>query len=196
MAGWKDLIGTLQSTFRITKLLEISASGLTVARTYTLPDVSGQLALKAPFGASTLTNNTVATTETVVARWSIPANRLAAGDNLDLKLIGDVSSTATLAFKIRMGTTGTITDALVCTFITTAAGAANQSSRLEAFIAILTATTATALGSQRLAGAEIGIVVAAFAAANVNLAVANFISVTLVQSAAQTFTSRAAKLSL
>lgn len=39
-----DLIGTLKNTFRI-KLATFDASGLTAARTFTLPDVSGALAL-------------------------------------------------------------------------------------------------------------------------------------------------------
>lgn len=148
-----------------------------------------------PFGAPTLTNNTVITTETVVARWSIPANALASGNDFDLALSGQVSSTATLTFRVRFGTAGTTADALLCTFAVSAAGVANAHHFLEVLVAVLSTTTATATGSSQLASGVVGLVTAAFAAATVNLTVANFLSVTLVQSAAQTYTSRAAKLS-
>jgi hypothetical protein len=147
-------------------------------------------------GAATLTNNAVATTETGVARFAVPANTLEAGDNLNLTLNGDVSSTATLVFRVRMGTTGTISDALLGQFGTSAAGVAGARHYLNAFISILSATTATATGRSQLASSTVGISSATFAAATVNLAVSNFITITLVQSIAQTYTPRAAKLSV
>lgn len=159
-------------------------------------DVATMGKLGSPFGSPTLTNDTVATTETVVARWSIAANALANGDELDLRLIGQVSGTATLTYRIRFGTAGTTADALLCTFAVSAAGVANAHHLLEALVAILSTTTATATGSSQLASGVVGLVTAAFAAATVNLTVANFLSVTLVQSVAQTYTSRVAKLTL
>lgn len=159
-------------------------------------DVATMEKLSSPFGAPTLTNNAVATTETVVARWGITANALANGDELGLRLIGQVSSTATLTFRIRFGTTGTVADALLCTFATSAAGVANAHHLMEALVAILSTTTATATGSSQLAAGVVGNATAAFAAATVNLTVANFLSITLVQSVAQTYTSRAAILKL
>ena len=146
--------------------------------------------------APTLTNNTVATTETVVARFPILANQLVSGDSLDLELSGQVSGTATLTFRIRFGTAGTIADALLCTFAVSAAGVANAHHFLDAMVAILSATTATASGRSQLASATVGLVTAAFSAATVNLPVANFITVTLVQSAAQTYTTRAALIKI
>jgi hypothetical protein len=143
---------------------------------------------------ATLTNNTVATTETVVARWSIPANALQSLDELDLQLAGQVSGTATLTFRIRFGTAGTAADALLCTFTASAAGVANAHHFLTALVGILSSTTATATGTSQLAAGTAGLATAAFAAATVNLTVANFLSVTLVQSVAQTYTSRAASL--
>lgn len=148
-----------------------------------------------PFGAPTLTNNTVVTTETIVARWSIAANALASGDDFDVVLSGQVSSTATLTFRMRFGTAGTIADALLGTFTVSAAGVANAYHFLDALVSILSATTATASGTSTLAGVSVGNATAAFAAATVNLTLANFLSITLVQSVAQTYTSRAAKLS-
>lgn len=147
-------------------------------------------------GAATLTNNTVATTETVVARFPIAANLPAALDNYNLALAGQVSGTATLTFRIRFGTAGTIADALLCTFSVSAAGVANAYHYLNAVVSILTATTATATGVSTLGAGVVGNATAAYAAATVNLSVANFLSVTLVQSAVQTYTARAASLKL
>lgn len=158
---------------------------------------AGQIAqlVSAPFGAATRTNSTV-TGETVVAQWPIAANRPVALDNYDLSMAGQVSGTATLTFRIRFGPAGTTADALLATFTVSAAGVANAYHFLEAMVSILSSTTATATGSSQLAAGVVGNATAAFVAATVNLTVANFLSVTLAQSAAQTYTSRAAKLRL
>lgn len=172
----------------------IAGAGITLTSTG-VDAGTGDVTISAKsFGAVTLTNNTVATTETIVARWSIAANALASGDNLDLILAGQVSSTATLTFRVRFGTAGTIADALLCTFTVSAAGVANAYHFLETLVSILSSTTATATGTSVLAAAVVGNATAAFAAATVNLTVANFLSITLVQSLAQTYTSRAASL--
>lgn len=53
MAGIvSDLIGTVRNTFRI-KRATFDASGLTAARTFTLPDTAGTLALTGSAGLST-----------------------------------------------------------------------------------------------------------------------------------------------
>lgn len=174
----------------------IAGAGITLTSTG-VDAGTGDVTISAKsFGAVTLTNNTVATTETVVARWGIAANALASGDNLDLILAGQVSSTATLTFRVRFGTAGTIADALLCAFTVSAAGVANAYHFLETLVSILSSTTATATGTSALASGVVGNATAAFAAATVNLTVANFLSITLVQSIAQTYTSRAAKLNV
>lgn len=142
------------------------------------------------------TNNTVATTEIQVARWTIPANFLAVGSTLQLNLGGQVSSTATLSFRIRIGTAGTTADALLITFTTSAAGVANAYHYLDAIVSVLTSTTAEATGTSVLAAGTVGKLTAAFAAATVNLTVSNIIGIYLVQSIAQTYTSRSAKLTV
>lgn len=144
---------------------------------------------------STLTNNLVATTETVVASWALPANYLSARQVLGLAFIGQVSSTATLTFRVRIGTAGTTADALAGTFATSAAGVANAHVLGDIYIAVLTAATATASGQVQLANATLGLLTAAFAAATIAPASALFVSLTLVQSVAQTYTSREAVLS-
>ncbi len=141
-----------------------------------------------------LSNDTVATTETVVVKFDIPPVGLDVGDKLNLDMQGQVSGTATLVFRLRIGTTGTVTDALLCQFGTSAAGVVNGHHFLDALISILSATTATAVGRSQLGSGAVGITTAAFAAAAVDLTVKNFITVTLVQSAAQTYTSRSASL--
>lgn len=173
-------------------------AGLGITLTSTGVDAgTGDVTISAKsFGAPTLTNNTVATTETIVAKWAVAANFPAALDNYVLDLNGQVSGTATLTFRIRFGTAGTIADALLCTFTVSAAGVANAYHYLEAMISFLSGTTATATGTSTLGVGVVVVATAAFAAATVNLTVANFLTVTLVQSVAQTYTSRAAKLSL
>lgn len=183
----------------------VAAINAVNAKTLPTGGVAGQVLTKSsntnyaaqwitPSFAAVLTNDLVATTENVVASFAIPANSLVAGDKLDLKLQGQVSSTATTVYRIRFGPTGTATDALLCQFGTSAAGVANAHHFLDALISILSATTATAVGHSQLASAAVGITTAAFSAAAINLTVANFITVTLVQSIAQTYTSRAASL--
>lgn len=199
MALWCDLIGTVNTVFRIgLNRASLSVAGLTAARVFTLPDLAGTFALTSQIltqpPAAVLTNNLVATTETIVARWALPANYLTAGAFLDMEFMGQVSSTATLAFKVRIGTAGTIADALAATFVTSAAGVANAYVSGNINLAVLTATTFTASGEILLANATVGLVPAAFAAATIAPASALFVSFTLVQSIAQTYTSRAASM--
>ncbi|MFM9902091.1 MAG: hypothetical protein ACKVOT_13855 [Polaromonas sp.] len=157
--------------------------------------VKSQLPVSDP--TAVLTNNTVATTETVVARWALPANFLAAGSNLQGAFAGQVSGTATVAFRVRIGTLGTAADALAATFVTSAAGTANQHVFGELLISCFTAGasgTATAAGVVQFGALNLAVATGGFAAATVNTTAALFVSVTLVQSAAQTYTSRAATL--
>ena len=199
MAAWRNLIGTVNAVFKIgLNKASLDAGALTAPRTFALPDAAGTLALTSQIPvappASVLTNNTVATTETVVAQWALSAGYLTPRQVLNLNFLGQVSSTATLIFRVRIGTAGTVADALACTFATSAAGVANAHVSGDIVIAVLTATTATASGDVQLANAVLGPLAAAFAAATITPASALFISLTLVQSALQTYTSREAVL--
>lgn len=202
MGAWRDLIGTVNTVFKIgLNKASLDAGALTAQRSFGLPDASGTLALKSEIVVqpplSTLSNNAVATTETVVARWPLTAGYLTAAMVLNLSFMGQVSGTATLTFRVRIGTAGTAADTLAATFVTSAAGVANQHVFAELLIACLTAGatgTATAAGAVQFGAASLALVTAAFAAAAVNTTAALFVSVTLVQSAAQTYTSRAAAL--
>jgi hypothetical protein len=200
MSAWRDLLGTVSNVFTIgLKKASLDASGLSAPRTFTLPDLAGTVALSSQIAvqppASVLTSNTVATTETIVARWALTAGYLTARQMLDLSFMGQVSSTATLTFRVRIGTLGTAADALAATFATSAAGVANAYVYGDIKISVLTSTTVTATGSVQLASASVGLLTAAFAAATIAPASALFISLTLVQSLSQTYTSREAALS-
>ena len=143
-----------------------------------------------------LTNATT-TTETVIARWQLPENALAANVAYEIKVGGQVSGTATLIYRVRVGTAGTTADAVAGTFTTSAAGVANAHSFVEAVLYGLTAGTAgtcTASGITSLAGAARTMATAAFAAATVNTTQRLFVSVTVQQSAAQTHTTRVGSL--
>ncbi len=147
--------------------------------------------------AGVLANDTVATTEIPIATFDLPANYLAAGAVLKGIVLGQVSSTATLTYRVRIGTAGTVADALVLTFITMT-GAANAHTRLEPILYVITAGAAGTIsggGNGQVVAVQTGPATAAFAAATVNTTVALKVTVTLVQSTAQTHTTRAGVLS-
>lgn len=135
------------------------------------------------------------TTETVIAQWDLAANEASINDGMNLRVFGQAAGNATHIFRLRMGVLGTIVDPALVTFTTSAAGVANAHWSVDAMIAILSATTATAGGTAQLASASIGPVTAAFAAAAINLTMANKISITQQLSAAQANTTRAASMS-
>lgn len=144
----------------------------------------------------TLTNAT-ATAETVVARWLLPENYLFPGRVIELNYVGQGSGTATVTYRIRVGTLGTVADAVVGTTAASAAGTANSYSRLEALLTCITAgATGTAMAQGRIqtTAASAGPAAAAFAAGTVNTTARLFVSITTTQSAAQTLTSRTASL--
>lgn len=147
-----------------------------------------------PDPTQTLTNNTVATTETVVAKWALPANYLSSGATLSGNFSGQVSSTATLAFKVRIGIAGTTADAIAATFTTSAAGVANQHIFGAILVSALSSTTMTAAGSIAFGTGNLSLVSAAFASIAADLTTALFVTVTLVQSVAQTYVSRSGQL--
>lgn len=142
-----------------------------------------------PFGAATL-NNQTAQAEASVALWNIPANYLTAGMSFVIQVAGQVSSTATLTFRVRIGTAGTSADALVIQFGTTGAGLANQHIQAYIFVYVISSTTMSGGGHVIQGQAMVGQSTAAFAAATIDATVANKLSVNLSQSANQTYTSR------
>lgn len=144
--------------------------------------------------AAVLTNNNATGTETIVARFALPANYLTSDSFLRLAFMGQVSSNGTLSFKVRVGTLGTTADALAGTFATSAAGAANAFVAGDVLLHLPTSTTIYAGGFVQLVNASLGRVTAAQAVATIAPASALFVSLTLVQSVTQTYTSHSAVL--
>jgi hypothetical protein len=142
--------------------------------------------------------NATTITETVVASFTLPASFLAAGSLLNVWFFGQVSSTATVIYRVRLGTLGTIADALAIQFATSAAGVANAHTSVDTIVACLTAGaagTATASGQAMLASGVLGPATAAFAAATVNTTLALKLSITAQLSAASnTLTARGGAL--
>lgn len=141
--------------------------------------------------------NATTTAETVIARWLLPENFFYPRGDLVVEARGQVSGTATLIYRIRVGVNGTTADALAATFTTSAAGVANAHTGVRAMVECLTAGatgTVTAGGVANLASASLSNLTAAFAATTVNTTQRLFVSITVQQSAAQTYTTRLAKI--
>ena len=139
------------------------------------------------------------TAEIAVASWTIPANTATANLMLKLAYFGQVSSTATLTYRIRVGPSATAlaSRAQAAVFTTSAAGAANTHTSGDVFLSFLTigsGGTCTAGGAFMLGTATLPPTVAAFSAASVNTTVDNVVSISVVQSASQTLSSRGAQL--
>ena len=153
---------------------------------------------RAVIGAPTTTNATT-TAETVIARWTVPANFVNAGDAFHLKSAVQAGGTGTLAFRVRVGATGTATDAVAITNTTSAAQVANAQIATDH---LLHFTSNGAAGSVRGNGfvlaqaAVLGTPTAANAAVTVNTTAQFFVSLTVVQSVAATLTPLAAALML
>lgn len=137
--------------------------------------------------------NSIVTGETVVASFAMPVNYLEQ-DDLLVKLLAQVSATATLTFRLRLGQAGTVADALLGQFATTAAGVVNGRVTGNILVANVGTNQYAAGGNMHLGNGVVGIAAAAFAAVTIDPAVANVLTVTVVQSAAQTYTSRFAAL--
>lgn len=155
-------------------------------------------ALRSP--AVTLVNGT-GTSEIAIASWTLPAGSVVANQLAQILYFGQVSSTATLTYRIRIGPAATAiaSRALAAVFTTSAAGAANTHTSGDVFLSFLTigsSGTCTASGSFMLGTATLPPTIAAFAAATVDTTVDNVVSVSVVQSASQTLTTRGASLTV
>lgn len=135
--------------------------------------------------------------EVIVAQWALPAGYLIDDVMYQILMLADVSSTATLTWRIRCGTAGTTADATVKTFTTTAAGAANVLATNDFKLACLADGVSgllAAAGHVMLGNAIVGPTTGGGAGVSVDTTAALKLSVTLTQSASQTTTVRAATL--
>ena len=173
-----------------------SGTGISTTGTYPSFTVTNTAPARTSIGAPTLTNAT-AVTETVIARWAVPANYVNAGDAFHLKSAVQAGGTGTLIFRVRVGATGTVTDAVAITNTTSAAQAANAQVATDHLL-YFTANGAT--GSVRGNGfviaqaAVLGTPTAANTAVTVNTTAQFFVSLTVVQSVAATLTPLGAAL--
>lgn len=106
---------------------------------------------------------TSGTGETVLWSIQLPAG-FTVNDAFHLLLRGISSSTGTLTFRLRVGTAGTVADALLWTSTTSAAQVANAHAGIDVLAAIITATTIKASGTGFAGTAALGTLIgAAFA---------------------------------
>lgn len=139
-------------------------------------------------GPPTLGNATT-TTETIIARWAIPANMVAAGDALNCRALFQAGGTATVAFRLRIGAAGTTADAVAATLTTSAAQVANAQITAD-FTAYFPSTTqARATGFAIAQAAVLGTPTAANTTLTVSTTATLFVSITATLSAANTTTT-------
>lgn len=124
--------------------------------------LAGQLQPLASGGGSVLANNgrgaaTSGTAETFLATYRVPANAVSIGQIFELTALLQSSSTGTFTPRIRVGTAGTIADALVNISGVSAAGTANSWVALKAYVYVIslggTASVYSALEGQTTAAA-------------------------------------------
>lgn len=145
-------------------------------------------------GAATIANNTTIN-ETVVASWTVPANYLTLGKLIKLAAALQSGGTGTMIFRIRCGTTGTITDALIAQFSTSAALVVNRLMNVDVnvFVTSVGATGSIySLGEITVGTATLNRPDAATASVTVNTTVANVLTITAQCSVAQANVTRAA----
>lgn len=154
-----------------------------------------------PNPAVTLANVGASTAETSVAAWTIPANTLGVNTFISMKYFGQVASTATITYRIRIGpaATAVASRALVAVFTATAAGASNVHTYGDFYANCLTTGTSGTMagaGQANMGAVAVGQVAAAFAAATVNTTIDNVISITSTFSAtaSNALTSRGAAI--
>jgi hypothetical protein len=183
-------------TFTINNAGVTSFNGATGAITG-VNSVNGQTgavtvnAARARIGPPVLANATT-TTETVVARFTIPANFLVAGDSIRVLVMHQSAGTGTLIYRARIGAAGTIADGLVAQLTTSAAQVANAQGRADFTVYFPNLTTATGSGFAIQQAAALGTVTGAGANVTISNAAAVQLSITVQCSAAAANVTRGA----
>ena len=133
--------------------------------------------------APIITNPTT-TTETVVARWQLPANFITSGFAMLTKASLLSAGTGTVIWRMRIGTAGTTADTLVCTLTTSAAQVVNARGTVDFNIYAQSATVLSSSGYAIMQAAVLGTVTGA--QTNVTIVPTNalFISITATISVA------------
>lgn len=146
---------------------------------------------RARIGPPTIANATT-TTETIVAKWILPANFLLAGDSIRARVLHQSAGTGTLIYRARIGALGTTADGLLATLTTSAAQVANAQGTADFQVYFPATTTATGSGFAIQQAAALGTITGA--GANVTVVPANVIhlSITVQCSAAAANVTRGA----
>lgn len=148
-------------------------------------------AARARIGPPVLANATT-TTETVVARFAIPANFLVAGDSIRVRVLHQSAGTGTLIYRARIGAAGTIADGLLAQLTTSAAQVANAQGTADFVVYFPNTTTATGSGFAIQQAAALGTVTGAGANVTISNAAAVQLSITVQCSAAAANVTRGA----
>ncbi len=123
-------------------------------------------------------NNPTTTVETVVARWTLPANYLSAGLSMLVNASLLSAGTGTVIWRLRIGATGTVSDTLVCQLSTSAAQIANARGNVFFNVYTPSGTTMNASGYAVMQNALLGHVTGALVSATVVPTAPIFISIT------------------
>jgi hypothetical protein len=125
-----------------------------------------------------LLTNPTAITETVVARWTLPANYLLAGLSMLTNASLLSAGTGTVIWRLRIGAAGTTADTLVTQLTTSAAQVANARGNVFFNIYAPSSTTMNASGYSIMQNALLGHVTGALVNATVVPTAPIFISIT------------------
>jgi hypothetical protein len=118
-------------------------------------------------------------TETVIARWEIPANSITALSSLIARVRFQSGGTATSIWRLRIGATGTISDTLLAQLNTSAAQVVNSQGGSEFTVEFPTATTAIGSGFAVMQNAVLGTTTGVGATATIIPIATVFLSVTM-----------------
>ena len=149
------------------------------------------LAIPTILAAPVITNPT-GTTETVVARWAIPANVITANGSFKAAVRLNCAGTGTVAWKLRVGAAGTTADTLISTLTTSAAQVANAQGMAEFIVHFPTTTSAQGGGFAIMQAVVLGVVTGVQPTATIVPTGVVYVSVTATISAAAANTITAA----
>jgi hypothetical protein len=122
--------------------------------------------------------NPTATSETVVAKFTLPSNYLTAGLGMLVNASLLSAGTGTVIWRLRIGSVGTTADTLVTTITTSAAQVANARGTVFFNIYTPSTTTMNASGHSIMQNAILGMVTGALVNATVVPTSPIFISIT------------------
>jgi len=128
-------------------------------------------------------SNATTITETVIARWGIPASSITSLSSILARARFQAGGTATSIWRLRIGATGTITDTLLSQCTTSVAQVANSQGSAEFIVEFPTTTSAIGSGFAIMQNAVLGTTTGVGATATIIPTAIVYISVTMQLSA-------------